>query len=516
MNLKRLIPKYDGGGKTLDVNQIQRVIDHYSGGKSPLKAQDFINVSKKYGVPVQLLLSQSILESNIGTKGAAVRTRNVANVGNTATGKRTYHNSFVDGLDRFAKLMATEYQVRGTEDVMRLIKNNFQRPVRGGYYDPTNPNYGATVHKLIQKIDKGGNWGAPVTYSNQSNGDYGNTGYNIPLKKAELIDDTVIKNALAQGMNEEAFNYINNNIAMLPRLEQGTMDWYNDYKKYKDDLAFQEEERKRIEIETNKLLAAVNEKAIKNQNFLNSIPNYNGVSSVYRDGGMLRNVHPDIIQFHKELKPMFPWMRVTSGYRPGARTSSGKRSRHAIGQAIDIAADPRLQQFFYSAEGDALLRKYKLGFLDESLKNVLAKTKGSGPHYHIGKDFLGNGYKLNTAYKPISSVGKSNIGYSAGKTNGSYIDSDIAVSDDYYNSSYDPGYFPNAMDVNPVNVVGTQEHFDNFLRTYASAETSKQEEIEEVSKKNAELAQQVKNNKAAMLSQFKRFMPSLNYISSSY
>lgn len=85
-------------------------------------------------------------------------------------------------------------------------------------------------------------------------------------------------------------------------------------------------------------------------------------------------------------------LRVTSGLRPGAVTSSGKQSNHSIGNAIDVTP----------GEGetwDTLRSKIKntpalikwmqdngWGILDETTQDMLARTGGTGAHWHIGSD----------------------------------------------------------------------------------------------------------------------------------
>lgn len=106
-------------------------------------------------------------------------------------------------------------------------------------------------------------------------------------------------------------------------------------------------------------------------------------------------VDPDVINFRNELYEKFPHMRVTSAAR------NWGAGRHQKGQAIDLGYDETLHKFFYSKEGDALLRKHNLGFLDESLEENLKKTGGTGKHFHIGKDstLKGNSYHGNTAFE---------------------------------------------------------------------------------------------------------------------
>ena len=102
--------------------------------------------------------------------------------------------------------------------------------------------------------------------------------------------------------------------------------------------------------------------------------------------GGLKGTDQDIQDFHRELNKMFPNLQVTSGLRTKSIGKSGKTSRHLKGQAFDIKPDPEVGKFLASQEGAKMLSKYKLGFLDESTKEALAATGGTGAHYHIGKD----------------------------------------------------------------------------------------------------------------------------------
>src|SRR5690606_9243190 len=107
-----------------------------------------------------------------------------------------------------------------------------------------------------------------------------------------------------------------------------------------------------------------------------------------------QGVDPDIIGFRNKLAEMFPQMKVTSASR------NWGAGRHQRGQAMDIAADPEIHKFFYSKQGEDLLREFNLGFLDETLEHNMKKTGATGPHFHIGKDstLVGKRYEGNTAF----------------------------------------------------------------------------------------------------------------------
>lgn len=100
--------------ENFNYNKVQNFIDEKSKGKSPLDAEDFFSVAKKYDVPVDFLLAQAALESNFGTEGMGKRTKNMGNVGNNAnTGKETYMDSYLEGLEKMASLLSRRYRPKG-------------------------------------------------------------------------------------------------------------------------------------------------------------------------------------------------------------------------------------------------------------------------------------------------------------------------------------------------------------------------------------------------------------------
>ena len=133
--------------------KVQAIINKFS-TNSPFSAKDFIEVSKSTGVPIELLLAQGIQESNLGTKGMAVRTKNIGNVGNNGnTGKTTYHNNWIDGLYKQANLLKTDYIANSYEDIDRLLNTNFLRPKKGGRYAEEN-NYAHAISKRLNEISE--------------------------------------------------------------------------------------------------------------------------------------------------------------------------------------------------------------------------------------------------------------------------------------------------------------------------------------------------------------------------
>ena len=88
-------------------------------------------------------------------------------------------------------------------------------------------------------------------------------------------------------------------------------------------------------------------------------------------------------------------VRVTSGRRPGAQTSSGKQSWHDLGRALDITPvsgttredfNKLREQIVNNPAVIKYMQEHKIGIFDETLDSNLQKTKGSGWHFHIGPD----------------------------------------------------------------------------------------------------------------------------------
>jgi YD repeat-containing protein len=167
-------PAYLAEGGNLDPKDpasVQKIIDKYSNGKSPLKAEDFIEVSNKYGVPLDLMLAQAIAESNIGTQGRAVRTKNIFNVGNTDDGKENNQSSWKAGLENYAQLIKNEYATDPNNITTQdILNNDFTQPKKGGRY--ATAKYTPQVAKILKEINPGSNY----TFSSTSNNAAGDPG----------------------------------------------------------------------------------------------------------------------------------------------------------------------------------------------------------------------------------------------------------------------------------------------------------------------------------------------------
>ena len=147
------------------VNQreIQSYIEKYSDGNSPVTAQDVIDVSAKYGVPVEFILAQGRLESNFGTKGRAARTNNIYNVGNYTSGDTMRKDSaeqkevsremsdWVEGLEVYARELQKNYMPKDG-NWNKLLDDEFVN--KDGKRYAADSNYEKTLKSLVSGIYK--------------------------------------------------------------------------------------------------------------------------------------------------------------------------------------------------------------------------------------------------------------------------------------------------------------------------------------------------------------------------
>lgn len=106
-------------------------------------------------------------------------------------------------------------------------------------------------------------------------------------------------------------------------------------------------------------------------------------------------------------------LTLTSGRREGG----SKLSHHHSGNAIDFKADEfeQYNYLFNTRDGLNLMNKYGLGIIDETDPRMLAKTKGTGAHFHIGKDStfakivstrVGSDFQFAPSYVEMEKSGK--------------------------------------------------------------------------------------------------------------
>ena len=122
-------------------------MDHWTHGKCPITAADFIELCDRYGLAVEVALAQGIMESRLGTSGGRpCDTRNMFNVGNVDSGASHVMPSWIVGMDAYCKLM-THYGLTAYD----LINRNFERLDGQGRY-ASDPQYVQKFKIIINQI----------------------------------------------------------------------------------------------------------------------------------------------------------------------------------------------------------------------------------------------------------------------------------------------------------------------------------------------------------------------------
>lgn len=108
-------------------------------------------------------------------------------------------------------------------------------------------------------------------------------------------------------------------------------------------------------------------------------------------------LHSDITKLLDLFNKYGLKIRVTSGYREGATTKQGNKSHHASGMAIDIVPeDGDFSKLAKTIRETPEIKNYMiskgLGVLDETTQEMLARTGGTGAHYHIGPDRIAQNF----------------------------------------------------------------------------------------------------------------------------
>ena len=92
--------------------------------------------------------------------------------------------------------------------------------------------------------------------------------------------------------------------------------------------------------------------------------------------------------------------KISSGYRKGAKTSTGRDSQHGKGGALDITFPKLGKEAYNKMINDPDIAKFvynnDLTILDEYDPKTLSQTKGSGGHLHFGFD---KGTKLSDKFR---------------------------------------------------------------------------------------------------------------------
>ncbi len=185
----------------------------------------------------------------------------------------------------------------------------------------------------------------------------------------------------------------------------------------------------------------------------------------------VKNMDPKILDFLTRLQNKGISGDVGSGYRPGAITKSGHKSRHGANQALDIM--PSLgNQSYQTILKDPELVKYlmdnNLTMINEYDPNVSKLTQSGTPtpHLHIGRDQgtnLANQFRKDatTLYPDMFKGQNVKTDYPAPQL--------TSLPGDNYNNNVAPGWAPppfTPIDIKtnspfvPKTVQGTQDNYD--------------------------------------------------------
>ena len=112
------------------------------------------------------------------------------------------------------------------------------------------------------------------------------------------------------------------------------------------------------------------------------------------------DVHQNLNQLTQILANKGIDFKISSGYRKGAKTSTGRDSQHGKGGALDITFPKLGKEAYNKMINDPDIAKFVydngLTILDEYDPKILSQTKGSGGHLHFGFD---KGTKLSDKFR---------------------------------------------------------------------------------------------------------------------
>ena len=140
-------------------NQLAIEVNNYITSVAPKANIDpylMVDLCSEYGVDLRFVLAQGHVESHFATKGTAVRTLSIFNVGayDGHSASRQKHNGFGfenpnDSIEPYLKLITNEYMVNGkTEsDLMKNYVNGL------GKRYASNPKYESMLRSVYTRIN---------------------------------------------------------------------------------------------------------------------------------------------------------------------------------------------------------------------------------------------------------------------------------------------------------------------------------------------------------------------------
>ena len=128
-------------------NYIQKIAPN-----SKVSGKEIVRVCKEYDLNIIFVLAQGLLESHFGTKGIAVKTNSVFNVGTYDDGTILYtFNDPNESIEPYAKLIKDNYLVN--KELNHLIQDKGYIN-QNGYRYATAKKYEASLRVLMKKINE--------------------------------------------------------------------------------------------------------------------------------------------------------------------------------------------------------------------------------------------------------------------------------------------------------------------------------------------------------------------------
>jgi len=142
------------------VNEVDDLIKRYA-PKSQLSSELLVMNSLKYNLDIVFVLAQGLLESHFGTKGTAVKTNSVWNVGSYDNGKNyNYYDDPNESIEPYMKLINERYLMtsdsinENNKNLIDLLKDRGYKNGIGKRY-ATARRYEESLRELMVMIDIG-------------------------------------------------------------------------------------------------------------------------------------------------------------------------------------------------------------------------------------------------------------------------------------------------------------------------------------------------------------------------
>jgi len=158
-----LTEDYSNTVKTRAEKQLIYEVDSFikkSAPKCKLTADFLVKKCLEYNIDISFVIAQGILESNLGTKGLAVKTNSVWNVGTFDDGQIKYtYKTANESLEPYLILLKEKYLIRLTADGDTISRDLYHLTHDRGYVNlngkryATAIGYEASLRKILVSVN---------------------------------------------------------------------------------------------------------------------------------------------------------------------------------------------------------------------------------------------------------------------------------------------------------------------------------------------------------------------------